>query len=135
MKLTTEVLEKLKLITLYNEKILEKVEGDQNLAVGLITFTDEIQGVSVWNPFYDSSLRFDVIPTEEYTEKQLQIMLDQIHPKEEVNTGGNCMVNFYKVKVDSDVKCIVVNDECIVGYSDVEPYTLEIPTEIWVFHL
>lgn len=129
-----KLIDTLKLITLYNEKLLEKYDGDQGEAAGLITFTDETQDISVWNPFYDTTLRFEVIPTEEYTEQQLQSMIDQLHPKEEVNTCGNRMVGYYKVKVDSEVKCIGVTDECIVGYGDEKPYEVEIPSIIWIEH-
>lgn len=129
------LIDTLKLITLYNKKLLEKYDGDQGAAIGLITFVDETHGIDIWNPFYDSTLRFEVIPTEEYNEQQLQSMVNQLHPKEEVNTAGHRIVNYYKVKAVSEVKCIGVTDDCIVGYAQSEPYAVELPTVIWVEHL
>lgn len=134
MKLSNEQMERLQLITLYNEHLLARYEGDQGAAVGLITFCDESQGIDIWNPFYDSSLRYEVEPTEEYTEEQLLSMLEQLLLKEEVNTGGNCIVDFYKVNVESEVKCIGVTDDCIIGFAELEPYLVEVPTEVWLVH-
>lgn len=56
----------LKEIVSFNEAQLNKVEGDQGSAVGLITFTDIENSTSIYDPFYDSSLRFPVDPIKEY---------------------------------------------------------------------
>lgn len=134
-KSTNELMEILEIITLYNENLLKKFDGDQGATIGLITFIDEIQGVAVWNPFYDCSLRIEVNPTEEYTEQQLQSMVNQLHPKEVIYTGGQCMADLYKVKVSSEVQSIGVTSDCIVGFAEIEPFDVEIPTEVWIEHL
>lgn len=134
-KSTNELIEILEIITVHNENLLKKFGGDQGATTGLITFTDELQGVEIWNPFYDNTLQIEVNPTEEYSEQQLQSMVNQLHPKEEINTGGQCMVDLYKVKGNSQIKSIGVTSDCIVGYAESEPFEMEIPTELWIEHL
>lgn len=124
-----QLIETLKVIVIYNKQILEKFNGDQEAAEGLITFVD--QGLAIWHPFYDSTLRLQVVPTVEYSEQQLRTMVNQLSPKVVMNTGDNCMVDLYKVNVDSDVQCIGVTDECIVGYAEQEPFSVDFPTTMW----
>ncbi|MEK5209646.1 hypothetical protein [Psychrobacillus sp. FSL H8-0510] len=127
-----QLIETLKIIVIYNQQILEKFDGDQGAAKGLITFVD--QGFAIWHPFYDSTLRLQVNPTVEYSEQQLQTMVNQLSQKIAMSTGENCMVDLYKVNVESDVQSIGVTDECIVGYAEQEPFEVEIPTQIWCLH-
>ena len=126
----------LEIITIHNEEMLKKVDGDQGRAVGLIDFYDVVTGVSVWNPFYDVTLINEVVPTEEYSRFQLKYMLDRLHPAVHWDTGGNCTANVYKLtRPAGEVKSIVVTDDCIVGYADEEPFEVDEPTEVWVRHL
>lgn len=53
-------------IVQYNGVQLERVEGDQTHAKNLITLFDENEGVSVWNPFFDTTLIYEVNPIKEY---------------------------------------------------------------------
>lgn len=126
------LIETLRVITIYNEQLLNTVDGDQGAAKGLITFVDEEEGVSVWNPFYDTSLRFEVDPLLTYKESQLQAMVDQLSPKEVMQTGGNCMVDLYQVMIESEVRSIGVSDDCIVGYAEPNPFSVDIPTVTWI---
>ena len=59
-------IKKLETIVAYNELIMDKVDHDQSNAKGLITFLDESEGVEVWNPFYDTTMRVEVDPIKEY---------------------------------------------------------------------
>lgn len=63
----------------YNIQQLEKVDGDQGQAEGLITLFCEKEGVEVWNPFYDTTLRVEVDPIEEYGEEAIQYMIERFH--------------------------------------------------------
>lgn len=129
------LIETLRVITIYNEQLLNKVDGDQGAAVGLITFVDEEAGMSVWNPFYDTSLRFEVDPILTYTEQQLQSMVDQLSPKEVMYTGGNCTLDLYQVLIENEVRSIGVSEDCIVGFAEQDPFSVEFPTEIWLVSL
>lgn len=71
------MIEELRLVVNYNEEKLKEVDGDQGSAVGLITI--ESDDCDVWNPFYDSSLRFDVDPIVEYGEVAIREMIAQFH--------------------------------------------------------
>ena len=64
----------LKEIVSFNEAQLNKVQGDQGSAVGLITFTDVDNSTSIYDPFYDSSLRFPVDPIKEYGIEAILLM-------------------------------------------------------------
>lgn len=128
-------IETLRVITVYNEQLLIKVDGDQGAAEGLITFADEVAGISVWNPFYDTSLRFEVDPMLTYSENQLQFMVNQLSPKEVVSTGGHCTLDLYQVLTKSEVRSIGVSEDCIVGFAETDPFSVEVPTEIWIVSL
>lgn len=66
----------LKKVVEHNEAILSKVDYDQSQAKGLITFYDAESEVEVWDPFSDSSMRYEVEPVNEYGEKHLLKMID-----------------------------------------------------------
>jgi hypothetical protein len=70
-----ELLSRLEFVIAYNRKIMESVDYDQSRAEGLVTFYDDKQGVSVWNPLIDVSGRFDVDPIEEYGEGNIKEMI------------------------------------------------------------
>lgn len=132
MNMTNTLIETLRIIAIYNEQLLSKVDGDQGAAKGLITFVDEQTNMTVWNPFCDTSLRFDVIPTETYELHLLQSMVEQLSPKVVMNTAGQCLVDLYQVKIASEVQSIGVSDDCIVGYAESDPFSEEYPTEVWI---
>lgn len=66
---------KLKEVVAYNEKQMDKVDGDQCSAENLITFDD--CGVEIYNPFYESSGRFEVDPIKEYGDEKIQEMINE----------------------------------------------------------
>lgn len=65
----------LRTIVEYNEQKLKKVDYDQGRTDGLITFHEEVEGMEIWNPFKDITLRYDVDPIEEYGELKLNEMI------------------------------------------------------------
>lgn len=71
------MIDKLKEIVEYNEAILDKVDGDQSQAEGLFTVFDENDGVGVWNPFRDTTLRYTVDPTIEYGVDKIEAMIEE----------------------------------------------------------
>jgi hypothetical protein len=75
--LTKEQTEKLLKIVAYNEELMDLADGDQSSAKGLITFLDESEGVDIWHPFYDTTLRCEVDPIKEYGMEGIQQMLNE----------------------------------------------------------
>lgn len=63
----------------HNERQMNKVDGDQGSAENLITFVFEEEEVEIWNPFLDSSCRFEVDPVTEYGEKNIQEMINKFN--------------------------------------------------------
>lgn len=59
-----ELIEKLTVIVEYNDKQMAKVDYDQGRATDLHDF--EFEGMAIWNPFYDESMRFEEDPIEYY---------------------------------------------------------------------
>lgn len=66
-----DIREKLEKIVKHNQKMLAK--GREDLVV---TFLDESEGISVWNPFFDVTERFEVDPINEYSPVELYSMID-----------------------------------------------------------
>lgn len=133
--MTNTLIETLRIITIHNEQLLNMVDGDQGAAKGLITFVDDQSDMEIWNPFCDTSLRFDVIPTDTYKLHHLQSMVEQLSPKMVMNTGGQCMVDLYHVNTDSEVQSIGISYDCIVGYAEREPFDIDEPTVVWCVEL
>ena len=71
----------LKDIVRHNEKELEKVNGDQNKAENLITFT--FKDTSIYNPFLDETLRNEVSPTQYYGLGNIDKMVKQYKEKQQ----------------------------------------------------
>ena len=132
--MTNTLIETLRIITIYNEQLLNMVDGDQGAAEGLITFVDEQSDMVIWNPFCDTSLRYDVIPTDTYELHQLQSMVEQLSPKIVMNTGGQCMVDLYQVNIACQVQSIGISDDCIVGYAERDPFDVDESTAVWSIH-
>jgi hypothetical protein len=65
----------LKNIVKYNEKQLEKVNGDQTKAENLITFN--FKDTSIYNPFLDETMRNEVQPTQYYGLDNIDKMIKQ----------------------------------------------------------
>lgn len=132
----TNLNEMLTVLTIHNEEMMKRVDGDQSRAVGLITFYHDTTGVVIWNPFKDNTLRAEVVPTDEYSETELQHMVSYLLPAEHWDTGGNCTATVYKLETPfGGVKSIGVTDDCIVGFADESPFEVDEPTEIWVRHI
>ena len=55
----------------YNERMMDT--GREDL---VITFYEESEGISVHDPFYDATGRFEVKPLEEYKKEALQGMIE-----------------------------------------------------------
>jgi hypothetical protein len=70
-----ELYKRLKAVVQYNKEQLKKVDWDQNYAEGLITLHEENEGIDVWDPFHDTTLRFDVDPITEYGESKVTDMV------------------------------------------------------------
>lgn len=66
---------KLREVVAYNEKQMDKVDGDQCSAENLATFYNG--DAEIWNPFYESSCRFEVDPIKEYGEENIQKMINE----------------------------------------------------------
>ena len=71
----------LKDIVRHNEKELEKVNGDQNKAENLITFT--FKDTNIYNPFLDETLRNEVSPTQYYGLGNIDKMVKQYKEKQQ----------------------------------------------------
>ena len=71
----------LKDIVRHNEKELERVNGDQNKAKNLITFT--FKDTSIYNPFLDETLRNEVSPTQYYGLVNIDKMVKQYKEKQQ----------------------------------------------------
>lgn len=65
----------LKEIVKYNEKQLEEVNGEQDRAKNLIVF--EFNGVDIYNPFLDETMRFEVQPSQHYGISNINKMIKQ----------------------------------------------------------
>lgn len=66
---------KLREVVAYNERQIDKANGDQSSAENLVTFEDG--GVAIHDPFYESSGRFEVDPIKEYGEEKIQEMINE----------------------------------------------------------
>lgn len=71
----------LKDIVRHNEKELAKVNGDQNKAENLITFT--FKDTNIYNPFLDETLRNEVSPTQYYGLGNIDKMVKQYKEKQQ----------------------------------------------------
>lgn len=71
----------LKDIVKHNEKELAKVNGDQNKAENLITFT--FKDTNIYNPFLDETLRNEVSPTQYYGLGNIDKMVKQYKEKQQ----------------------------------------------------
>jgi hypothetical protein len=61
----------LKEIVNYNKKVIEKYENSESKAINEMIILN-YEGHSIWNPFKDESLRFNVDPEEKYGKKELK---------------------------------------------------------------
>jgi hypothetical protein len=71
----------LKKIVAYNEKLLDAVDGDQGSVEGLIELDDKKSGISIWNPFLDTTFRTTVDPVKEYGEEAVTEMISKYNLK------------------------------------------------------
>lgn len=71
----------LKDIVKYNEKQLEKTNGDQTKAENLITF--KFKDTNIYNPFLDETLRNEVSPTQYYGLGNIDKMIKEYKEKQQ----------------------------------------------------
>lgn len=69
-----KMLSELEKVVAHNRKQVSLVEGDAGRATNVITFVFE--GMSIYDPFYDSTLRFSVDPFEEYGMDNIKKMIE-----------------------------------------------------------
>lgn len=72
---TNNILLDLRTVVSHNQKQISLVDGDVNYAENVISF--EFEGMSVYDPFFDTTLRFPVDPIEEYGIENIQNMIDK----------------------------------------------------------
>ena len=63
----------------YNQKELDKVNGDQNKAEKL--YTIKYKGFSIWNPFFNVNMTKKVNPYVYYDKEELNKMLKEYKNK------------------------------------------------------
>lgn len=74
-----EIIIKLKEVVVHNTKRLSLVGGDFNQASCIISFLHE--DISIYDPFYDSTGRFEVDPVDYYGMINLQKMIKRFDDK------------------------------------------------------
>ncbi|MFW5889377.1 MAG: hypothetical protein ACOCUD_03250 [Bacillota bacterium] len=66
----------------YNQNILNEAGGDIDSVLHKIIYFD-YKSHTIWNPFKDESLRYDVDPIEKYGENKIKSFLDNYKKLEE----------------------------------------------------